>query len=74
MVIFFKIKKKSQFRAKCRIDECRVGQLFRKVFWGLKQPRTFSFDSLMDFFETLWVTFDPFRPLKVLKMDFYEEA
>ena len=59
---------------KTRIDECGVGQFFREVVWGLKHPRTFNFASLMDLFETLWVTFDPFRPLKVLKMDFYEEA
>ena len=57
-----------------RIVDCRVGQIFIEVFFDLKQPRTFSFYSLKDLFETLWVTFDPLRPLKVLKMDFYEEA
>ena len=59
---------------KTRIDEIGVGQFFREVFWGLKHPRTFSLESQMDLFETLWVTFDPFRPLKVSKMDFSKEA
>ena len=58
----------------CRIVDCRVGQLFRQIFGGLKLPRTFSFESPINHFETLQVTFDRFRPKKVLKIDFYEEA
>ena len=65
MVIF-------QISALVRVVDCRVGQLFRQVFEGLKLPRTFSFSSLIGLFETLWVTYVLFRPLKVLKIDFYE--
>ena len=57
-----------------KIVDCRVGQLFREAFLGLKLPRTFSISSPIGHFETLYVIFDPFWLLKVLEMDFYKGA